>query len=239
MHKPAPKTVHQPLAVPAPARRVAALGLAVMLGLGGAASAQTPDAMPQQAPVQTPGQTPGQTPEQTTVQGATAGGDATAAPGTMYEAEVHGAWSRLCTVSGRAADPCEIYQLLVDDTGNAVAEITIVDLPPSAGSPAPTVVAGAVLITPLETYLPALIRIGVDGGPRAAFDFDFCAAIGCVARIALTAEDIAAFRRGTAAQVVIAAAAAPETPVALTMSLAGFTAGYEALQKANAAARAD
>ena len=166
--------------------------------------------------------------------------EAEAAVGSSYLAQEHGDWSQLCTVSGTGRDSCELYQLLRDDSGTAVAEITLVDLPePRPGAEgAPPLVAGAMLITPLETYLPAQLRLAVDDGPVALYRFEYCAQAGCVVRIGLTAEDIAAFRRGKLARVAIAAAAAPDRPVILGMSLAGFTAGYAAVTAANAAAAA-
>lgn len=155
-------------------------------------------------------------------------------PGSSYKAETHGAWSRLCTVNAEGDDPCELYQLLKDGRGASVAEITIVDLLAPAQGQAGTAVAGAMLITPLETYLPAQIRIKVDDNPDAIYRFEYCSQVGCVARIGFTAEEVSAFRRGKVARVTIAAAADPTRPVELEMSLSGFTAGFAAVQKANA-----
>lgn len=157
--------------------------------------------------------------------------------GTPYMAASHGDWSLMCTRSAANADPCELYQLLRDGSGTSVAEITLVDLPARASEPG--AVAGAVLVTPLETYLPAQIQISVDAAPAKVYRFEYCAAMGCVARIALSADDIATYQGGKTAAVTIAAAIAPNQPVTLEMSLAGFTAGYRAMQEANAAADAN
>lgn len=181
----------------------------------------------------------GNTPASEAAPSATIAPEAPAAeppPGSSYLAQVHGAWSQLCTVTPDGSAPCELYQLLKDERGTSVAEITIVDLPPEASTGARTAVAGAMLVTPLETYLPAQIRIRVDDGPEAIYRFEYCASVGCVSRIGFTEEELNALRRGRAAIVSIAAAADPSRPVRLEMSLAGFTAGFAAVQTANAAA---
>ena len=47
----------------------------------------------------------------------------------------------------------------------------------------------------------------------------------------LTANDIALFRRGAAATMTMAPAAAPDQRVTVTMSLSGFTAAFEAARR--------
>ena len=55
----------------------------------------------------------------------------------------------------------------------------------------------------------------------------------------MTADEVAGFRKGAAAKIIIVPAAAPEDTVELTLSLSGFTAGYNALLEADKAARAE
>ncbi|MFN3937147.1 MAG: invasion associated locus B family protein [Gemmobacter sp.] len=151
--------------------------------------------------------------------------------GTTYVAAEHGDWSVRCIRTGLEADPCELYQLLQDDQGNSVAEISLFNLPPGQQA-----AAGATIVTPLETLLTAQITLRVDGGQAKRYPFTFCAPIGCFARVGFTEAEINAFRRGNQATLVIVPAMLPDEQVALQMSLRGFTAGYEAVRAANAAA---
>ncbi|PRX31971.1 Invasion protein IalB, involved in pathogenesis [Meinhardsimonia xiamenensis] len=158
------------------------------------------------------------------------GEDPATAAGTIYVAETHGDWEIRCvrTRSGAETpdDPCQLYQLLRDDAGNSVAEINLFPLPQPQG-PA---VAGATVVTPLETLLTQQLSLSVDGGTPRRYPFSWCSRIGCIARIGFTEAEIDQFRKGASATVSIFAVAAPGRPVELKMSLKGFTAGYKALQ---------
>lgn len=145
--------------------------------------------------------------------------------GQAYVAEVIGAWEQKCIhVPDAEQDPCQMYQLLKDENGNPVAEISLGKLPD--GSPA---VAGATVIAPLETLLTQQLTIGVDDGSTKRYPFRFCAQMGCVANIGFTAEEVSGFKKGAKAKVVIVPAAAPKQQVNLTMSLEGFTKSFDAL----------
>lgn len=89
--------------------------------------------------------------------------------------------------------------------------------------------AGATVLVPLETLLTAQLTIAVDNAPGKRYNFVFCNPLGCASQIGLTNEDIEAFKRGSKATVSIVPAPAPDQVVALTMSLSGFTAGYDAV----------
>jgi invasion protein IalB len=151
------------------------------------------------------------------------------AVGQTYVREEFGAWSLRCVRTEDGADPCQLYQLLQDDEGNSVAEVSL--FPITDGGPA---AAGATIITPLETLLTEQVRIAVDAGAAKQYPFSFCSQIGCFSRVGFTAEEVEAFRRGSAATITIIPAAAPTQRVDLTMSLSGFTAGFEAVTAANA-----
>jgi invasion protein IalB len=148
--------------------------------------------------------------------------------GDTYTAETFQAWEVRCIKANGGKDPCQLYQLLRDDEGNSVAEFSLFNLP-EGGEAA----AGATIITPLETLLTAQLRIGVDGGKGKLYPYSFCNAIGCFSRVGFTAADIDQFRKGNAAQVTIVPAAAPDETVDLTVSLSGFTAGWNAVVAAN------
>jgi invasion protein IalB len=133
-------------------------------------------------------------------------------------------WVLRCVRTESGNDPCQLYQLLSDQQGNSVAEISVFPLP--EGQPAE---AGVTIITPLETLLTEQITMRVDQGQAKRYPFTFCAAVGCVSRIGLLPEEVNSFRRGAVAQVRIVPAAAPDQEVILDISLAGFTAGFQAL----------
>lgn len=152
-------------------------------------------------------------------------------PGDVYEKSVHGDWSVRCIVVQDDADICQMYQLLKDADDNAVSEIAIVPL--SQGE----AVAGASIVAPMETLLAEPILLSIDGGDPKRYGFTVCSArplspllaSGCLARVGLRAEELAAFKRGNAGKLVLVPAANPQAKVELTISLSGFTAAYDAL----------
>ena len=73
----------------------------------------------------------------------------------------------------------------------------------------------------------------VDAGQARRYPYSFCSQAGCFARLGFTAGEIDAFKAGNAGKVLIVPAAAPDQTVELTLSLTGFTAGWNALQEAN------
>ena len=143
--------------------------------------------------------------------------------GEPYIREAFGDWSMRCLKAEvGAADPCQLYQLLMDADGNAVAEISMFPLP--AGGEA---AAGATIVAPLETLLTEQITISVDGTGARRYPFTFCNRAGCVARVGFTAAEVAQFKAGAEASMRIVPAAAPDQEVVLKISLVGFTAGYD------------
>jgi invasion protein IalB len=142
--------------------------------------------------------------------------------GQPYIREESGDWSLRCLRTEEGNDPCQLYQLLSDADGNAVAEISMFPLP-EGGQAA----AGATIVAPLETLLTENLTLGIDGREPKRYPFTFCNRAGCVARVGFTAEEVSQFRNGNAAQMSIVPAAAPDERVELTISLSGFTAGFE------------
>ncbi len=143
--------------------------------------------------------------------------------GQQYIKEVFNDWALRCLKTDDGADPCQMYQLMMDDQGNEVAEIAIVSLPNNDQA-----IAGATIVVPLETLLTEQITLRVDGGQARRFPFNFCNVGGCVTRLGLTSQDIALFRRGAEATLTMVPAAAPDQTVTVTMSLSGFTAAFDA-----------
>jgi len=140
-------------------------------------------------------------------------------------------WVLRCVRTESGNDPCQLYQLLTDQQGNSVAEISVFPLPEGQQAE-----AGVTIITPLETLLTEQIMLRVDQGQAKRYPFTFCAPVGCVSRIGLLPDEVNSFRRGTRAQVRIVPAAAPDQEVLLDISLSGFTAGFQALVDGVAAA---
>lgn len=148
--------------------------------------------------------------------------------GQEYTVEAHGDWKLNCIRRANGGDPCTLNQPLFNADGNQVAEINVFGLP--GGGEA---VAGATILTPLGTLLPQGISLAVDDKPAKRYPFSFCTETGCVARAGLTAEDIDFYKKGAEIAVILVNAQNPGAPVELTVSLRGFTAGYDAVNAKN------
>ena len=148
--------------------------------------------------------------------------------GQTYVAQEISDWELRCVKTETGKDPCQLYQLLKDSQGNPVAEFSIFNL--SDGGEA---AAGATIVTPLETLLTAQLRMAVDASETRRYPYSFCSQIGCIARVGIPQGEVDAFKRGNAATITIVPVAAPNQNVGLKMSLAGFTAGWNALVEAN------
>lgn len=147
------------------------------------------------------------------------------AVGQPYVRGESGDWLFRCLKAEEGTvDPCQLYQLLNDENGNSVAEISMFPLPGSGRA-----AAGATIVAPLETLLTEQLTISVDGGAARRYPFTFCNTAGCVARVGFTEEEVQQFKRGNVAKVTMVPAAAPEERVELNVSLTGFTAGYDNL----------
>lgn len=153
--------------------------------------------------------------------------------GQTYVLSTHTDWELRCVKAAEGTDPCQMYQLLRDQQGTAVAEINLFNLP-EGGQAA----AGANVVTPLETLLTAQLRLFVDSGEPRRYPYSFCAEYapeqyGCFARLGFTSAEIDQFKRGSTGTVIIVPVAAPKEEVRLTLSLAGFTAGWDAMVEVN------
>lgn len=143
--------------------------------------------------------------------------------GKPFTREVIGAWEMRCIkVAQGEEEPCQMYQLVDDGQGAPVAEVSLFRLPPGGKA-----VAGATIIVPLETALPQQLTISIDGGKARRYPYAFCNPVGCYVRLGLTAADVAAFKRGNTATMIIVPALAPDQKVDLALSLEGFTASFD------------
>ena len=147
-------------------------------------------------------------------------------PGGPFIRDVFGDWALRCIRGPEGDDQCQLYQLLLGPDATPIAEVSLVPLL-DGGEAA----AGAVVVVPLETLLTQKLTLRVDGGEGRRYDFDFCNLAGCVARFGLTASQVEGFKRGALGTLEIVPAGAPDQRITLDMSLAGFTAGYTAMEE--------
>jgi invasion protein IalB len=158
---------------------------------------------------------------------ADASADAGPQVGQPYIRDNFGDWSLRCLkAEAGQPDPCQLYQLLKDADGNAVAEFSTFPLPEGQQA-----AAGATVVVPLETLLTQQLRLTVDKGEAKLYPFTFCNAAGCVARIGFTAEELAQLKRGNGAVLRMVPAAAPDQEVLLNISLSGFTVGFDSVNE--------
>ena len=149
--------------------------------------------------------------------------DAVLVAGQPFTKEIIGDWELRCIKAAQGEeDPCQMYQLLDDGDGTPVAEFSLFRLPNGGKAK-----AGATVVVPLETSLPQQLTITVDGGGARRYPYAFCNPVGWYARVGLTDEDLARFKRGNAALMTIVPALAQDQKVELSLSLTGFTAAYE------------
>ncbi|MDB2609080.1 invasion associated locus B family protein [Paracoccaceae bacterium] len=141
--------------------------------------------------------------------------------GQPYIAERIGDWSMRCIRSENGQDPCELFQLLVNNEGNPLSEIMVFPLPQGQAA-----IAGATIIVPLKTLLTARMTIGFDAEITKSYPYSFCTEIGCIARIGLTEDDIALMKAGDQSVITIRHMDAPNKALNLNLSLSGFTAGF-------------
>jgi len=144
------------------------------------------------------------------------------ASGEETSSEIIGDWDLQCAISGPEPRPCRMYQLLKDNQGNAIAEVTVYRLP--AGAPA---AAGATFVVPLQTLLPQQLTLALDGVPANRIPYAYCIQIGCMARMGMSAIEAEAYKNGQNVTVSLVPATAPDQIVTVNMSLKGFKEAYD------------
>ncbi|MGE4325058.1 MAG: invasion associated locus B family protein [Pseudodonghicola sp.] len=144
--------------------------------------------------------------------------------GQRYSKEKIGDWDLACIKTEGDKDPCSLLQILHDPNGggNPMAEFSLFRIEGKGQA-----IAGATVVVPLETLLPAQLTLSIDGAPGKRYNYSFCNPYGCVAQIGLTEADINAMKNGKAAILSLRPAPAPDKVVTLKLSLAGFTSGFD------------
>ncbi|MBS0572534.1 MAG: invasion associated locus B family protein [Proteobacteria bacterium] len=209
-------------------RTTRSMALALALGLPFAAFAQ--EATTTQAPADAPADTStaAQTPADA---GDLSMGQEAGGASDLYVKQTYGDWQLRCLHAKDGSDPCEIYQLLKDDKGTSVAEVTMVTLPEGEKA-----ALGATVIVPLETLLTAQMQLALDTAKPKVYPFTFCAQIGCFSRVGFTADEFAAMKKGNKLTVSVVPVANVKQVVSVNISLKGFTDATDALKATQAAA---
>ena len=133
-------------------------------------------------------------------------------------------WTLRCGPVGATARPtCYIYQdLLLKHDKQPLLHMAVGYLT-SANRP-------MVLLTlPLGVSLPAGVSVRVDNGPAKRLRYERCEANGCLAPMALSDELLRSLKAGREARVAFFDGARRE--ISVPVSLLGFTAGFNALDK--------
>lgn len=151
------------------------------------------------------------------------------ANGSFYFKEEHGDWRIRCIKNTEATDPCQMFQLVRDGEGNAVAQIVVNEITNSDNF----AVAGATITVPLETSLTEDFLMQIDDHPPKAYPYAYCSTAGCIVRLGLTPVDLNWLKSGSVAKLATVPYRAPDTRRVLPMSLNGFTAAYDAMLKTN------
>lgn len=136
---------------------------------------------------------------------------------------VHKDWQIRCRDGEKETD-CFMYQLAKNPQGAPIAEISVVRLDQPDGA-----VAGVTIITPLRSLLTQGIGMKIDNNPIIGYPYLWCAEVGCFVQYGLTAEELAGYKRGVKAELTVVPYQNRANPVTLGLSLAGFTAAYNAL----------
>ena len=144
--------------------------------------------------------------------------------GDYYKKGQFGDWTLRCVKSKVLKDPCQLFQLMLNVDRTPIAEFTLNIIEPKG-----IIIAGATVMTPLETLLTAELTVRIDENEAKIYPFAFCIQKGCVARIGLTEDDLTRYRAGIQATVSMVPAGSPNHQEKLKLSLKGFTAGYKAL----------
>lgn len=142
--------------------------------------------------------------------------DPTAAPDAAQQPV--SPWATGCVAQGRQGPlECTLSQRAITKQGQLVGSVTIRTV---AGNQPMMIVT-----VPLGLYLGAGVSFDVDGANAQKLDLETCDRNGCYAQLALSEEQLAAFRGGQALDIVFQNL--NRQPVKLPMSLVGFTAAYD------------
>ncbi len=127
---------------------------------------------------------------------------------------------------GEKTERCFIYQTVVNKKSNQpVLQMAVGYLPGKAKNddrPA------ALLTLPLGVALPPGVGFKIDDGKMIRLQFERCVPTGCIAGFPLNNDLLGKLKKGLKVEVRVSDG---QKVVTLPLSLKGFTAGFEALEK--------
>ncbi len=135
-------------------------------------------------------------------------------------------WSARCEKpKGAEHESCFIFQRLVTkkDDGFVPVLHVLVGYITRDGEP------GLFATVPLGVSLPPGVQLSVDGDAPVSFGYSHCSNQGCLAALALSDALIAKMKAGN--QAVVTFHTGSQKPVSITVSLRGFTAGFNSLRR--------
>ncbi len=139
-------------------------------------------------------------------------------------------WQLQCAKSPDGKDPCQMYQVIKDQNGGNVADISVIGLPD--GSQA---AAGLTIMVPMQTLLSQNLVLQVDGGKPMVYPYSFCdpRMMGCFARFGVSSAELDSLKKGSKATITITPLANPQQKVKADISLKGFTKAFDETVKTN------
>ena len=145
--------------------------------------------------------------------------------GEGYLREKQEAWEVRCIKAPEGeTEECRLFNILPDAEGNNIAQIDMQALPKGGKA-----VAGVDIATPLGSMLTSQVVLKIDAGKAKRYPYTWCDRQGCYARFGMTQGEIDAMKRGAKATVIVVSVAAPDQPLNLDLSLAGFTAAWNTI----------
>jgi len=142
-----------------------------------------------------------------------------------------GDWGVICdsdATDSAASNTCAMTQLGKDSQGAPAIEFVVRKVDEeNAEIDGVKIAAVADIITPLGVLLEFGLRLKIDDGEERGAPFRICQKHGCLVREPLSADVIAALKKGNAALVTVAAEGAG--PIDISISLRGFTKAFDSL----------
>jgi invasion protein IalB len=132
-------------------------------------------------------------------------------------------WGARCASEARSsALDCVVEQrVIVSNTGQLLAAVSV-RIPPGEATPA------MMIQTPFGLYLPAGVKVAIDGTGFGDLPLQTCDGSGCYAGQAVSPELLAALKSGVTLSITVQDAA--QRDITVPVSLNGFTAAYDKIQ---------
>ncbi len=139
----------------------------------------------------------------------------------------YGDWELVC--EKRNSQACVMAQIGLDTRGTPVVEMRVRKLKTPQIVEGKEIVAIADILTPLAVMLIPGVELQIDLGAVYAAPYQLCTETGCLVREPIAKETVSAFKQGSKASISMIAAV-QQKEVRATISLKGFTHGYNNLK---------